>query len=134
MLKTSKQPTAQRSAKVKTPKKVANAKRALRLKPAVLAASVLAPSSQAKLSAKRSGSKQAMVLSMLRRAAGASVASIMTATGWQQHSVRGFFAGVVRKKLKLILTSGASEDGRIYKITDQGGVAAGAITSTRAAA
>jgi hypothetical protein len=41
----------------------------------------------------------------------------MKTTDWQQHSVRGFFAGIIRKKLKLTLTSEAAEAGRIYKIT-----------------
>ena len=53
---------------------------------------------------------------MLRSPTGATIAAMMQATGWQQHSVRGFLAGVVRKRLKLNLTSKKVDGTRVYQI------------------
>jgi Protein of unknown function (DUF3489) len=67
-------------------------------------------------------SKQSRVIAMLRSPAGATTDAIMKATGWQQHSMRGFLAGVVRKRLNLKLSSEKVDGNRIYQIkTSDGG-------------
>ena len=66
----------------------------------------------------RPATKHARIIAMLRAPAGATVAALMTATDWQQHSVRGFLAGVVRKKLGLNLVSEQTDKGRVYRIKD----------------
>ena len=64
-------------------------------------------------------SKQARVIAMLQSPTGTTIAAIMKATGWQPHSVRGFLAGVVRKRLKLTLASKKVNGNRIYQITSE---------------
>jgi hypothetical protein len=63
-------------------------------------------------------SKQARIIAMLRTPGGATIKAMVHATGWQQHSVRGFLAGVVRKRLGLNLISDAGDSGRVYRIDD----------------
>ena len=65
-------------------------------------------------------SKQARIIALLRSTAGTTIAAMMQETGWQQHSVRGFLAGVVRKKLKLKLDSNKVDGNRVYRIRGEG--------------
>ena len=69
----------------------------------------------------RDNSKQATVIEMLRRPNGATIAELCEATGWQAHTMRGAFAGALKKKLGLNITSfkdtGAS---RVYRVSDPG--------------
>jgi uncharacterized protein DUF3489 len=68
-----------------------------------------------------SQSKQEAVIKMLRRKSGVTIDEIVAETGWQRHSVRGFFSGLVKKKLKLPLVSEVSKDGaRRYHIAPVG--------------
>ena len=64
----------------------------------------------------RVGSKQAQVIAMLLRPEGATITQICAATGWQPHTVRGTFAGSLKKKRGLQITS-TKETGsdRIYR-------------------
>jgi hypothetical protein len=62
------------------------------------------------------GSKQARVIEMLQSPTGMTIAAMVKETGWQQHSVRGFLAGVVRKRLKLKLNSKKIDGSRVYRV------------------
>jgi hypothetical protein len=77
----------------------------------------------------REGTKQETVLAMLRREEGATIAQICEATGWQQHTVRGFFAGLKKRQgievkvLERIRQVGPNKEGArgsysIYQIAD----------------
>ena len=62
-------------------------------------------------------SKQQTCLDLLGRREGATIEELEEATGWQKHSVRGFLAGAVRKKLGLTLVSEKPDAGpRRYRI------------------
>lgn len=62
--------------------------------------------------------KSGQCLALLRRSEGTTIAELMTATGWQSHSVRGFLSGAVKRKLGLTVTSAVGQDGiRRYHVT-----------------
>jgi hypothetical protein len=79
-----------------------------------------------------SDTKHARIIAMLRKPAGTTIAAILAATDWQQHSVRGFLAGVVRKKLGLNLVSEQTDKGRVYRIKDGKASAAAADRAQQA--
>ena len=94
---------------------------AVRTNAAEPAQSTKPPSSNTRKEKRERISKQARVIEMLRSPAGTSIVAVMKATGWQQHSVRGFFAGVVQKKLRLKLSSKKIDGNRIYRIVSASG-------------
>ena len=67
----------------------------------------------------RRENKKSLIIAMLRAPAGATIEVMARAAKWQPHSVRGFLAGVVRKKLGLTLVSADTANGRVYRITDR---------------
>jgi hypothetical protein len=72
---------------------------------------------KAAVPAKKAARKQATMIAMLQRKNGATIAEIIEATGWQQHTVRGAFAGALKKKLGLNIVSEKDEKrGRVYRI------------------
>ncbi len=69
----------------------------------------------------RRGTKQALLINLLKRKDGASIDDIVKATGWQAHSVRGAISGALKKKLGLTVTSEPIEKrGRVYRIVGRG--------------
>jgi hypothetical protein len=69
----------------------------------------------------RPPSKQDGVIAMLRRAEGATIDEVASATGWQRHTVRGVLSGTLKKKLGLTLASAKEERGRVYRIAEPAG-------------
>ena len=61
-------------------------------------------------------SKQDAVIGMLQRPEGATIDEVAIATGWQRHTVRGVFSGILKKKLGLTVASANEERGRVYRI------------------
>ena len=97
--------------------KTQTARKAAKLKPPTQSAVGRQPRTSSQQPG-RVESKQARIIAMLRTPGGATIEAMVQATGWQQHSVRGFLAGVVRKKLGLNLISDAGDSGRVYRIDD----------------
>lgn len=64
-------------------------------------------------------SKQEILIALLERPSGATIDEMMKATGWQRHSIHGLMSGVLRKKLKLTITSEQQERGRVYIISNK---------------
>ena len=94
-----------KSIKAKAPKRHTRSKSAVR--------------SHSRVKAAAARTKQQVCLDLLNRAEGATVDELQAATGWQQHSVRGFLAGAVKKKLGLTLLSEKPDAGpRRYRIAD----------------
>jgi hypothetical protein len=63
-------------------------------------------------------SKKAHIIAMLQAPGGVTIEALARAAKWQPHSVRGFLAGVVRKKLGFNLITAAGDSGRVYRIAD----------------
>jgi hypothetical protein len=75
------------------------------------------PNGRTSLAAVRPGTKQALLIDLLKRKKGATIEKIVAATGWQPHSVRGAISGTLKKKLGLMVTSQKPSDGpRRYRI------------------
>ena len=94
------------------------ARKAGQLKPVTEPAAHQQPRSASQPTARRE-SKKAHIIAMLRAPGGVTIEAMARAAKWQPHSVRGFLAGVVRKKLGLTLVSADGANGRVYRITDR---------------
>ena len=103
-----------RTARAKSPAKT---KLSIKTKPAPAAPAVRAAAGKP---AKRENTKLGSVIALLRKPEGTTIAAMMKATGWQDHSVRGAIAGAIKKKLGLAVTSEVTGDERRYRIAAEG--------------
>ena len=79
------------------------------------------PKGQVAAPAVRQGTKQALLVDLLKSRSGATIGEAVAATGWQAHSVRGAISGTLKKKLGLAVTSEQIEKrGRVYRIAERG--------------
>ncbi len=79
------------------------------------------PKTKTSAVAVRPGTKQAILIDLLRRPKGATIAELVEATGWQPHSIRGAISGSLKKKLGLAVTSEKVEGrGRVYRVVAGG--------------
>jgi hypothetical protein len=98
--------------------KISNKPRAA-VKPPVKSKSKTSPAPNPRTLTPRENTKQAKLITMLRRAGGATIADLAKATGWQRHTVRGAISGALKKKLGLSVMSAKAEDGeRVYRIAN----------------
>ncbi len=117
----------------KTPKSTSSAKPSVKsaAKPAAAAKKSLAkkpvapkllprPQTVSVAPATPPASKQSQLISLLRSAPGATLAQMMTLTGWQAHTVRGMLSGSLRKRLGLNVQSQVAEGLRVYRIVEEG--------------
>jgi hypothetical protein len=123
MIKTDEQPNIPTAAPAAAPSNTDGVRRKPRPKPAVAKATSKGGAKKRKApppdraKAARPGSKTAKLIALLKRSSGATLAQLIKATGWQAHSVRGFLAGTVTKKLGLQLESNKPEQGdRVYSL------------------
>jgi hypothetical protein len=100
------------------PQAVTHGEEATEAAPASAEASSLpAPADETRERKAREGTKQALVIEMLRRPEGASIAEIVEATQWASHTTRGFMAGALKKKLGMAIESTKDDErGRIYRL------------------
>ncbi len=79
------------------------------------------PKSEKSAPTARQGTKQALLIDLLKRKTGATIDEIVEATGWQAHSVRGAISGALKKKLGLAVSSEKGDGrGRVYRIAERG--------------
>ena len=105
--------------KAKNTTKTAAPKKEAKITPKKVAKEKASPSKKASKPAaeSRDGSKKSIVIDLLRRKEGATMAEIAKATDWQNHSIRGFISGQLTKKMGLTVESSKNESGeRTYRL------------------